>query len=122
MEAHANPPRRAREGADTCHGAPRFTRVRAHASFRRAMRVRAAICWEPRRPLEIEEIELDGPKAGECLVRLAATGVCHTDAYTMSGRDPSGLFPSVLGHEGAGIVEEIGPSVSGLRPGDHVIP
>lgn len=86
------------------------------------MKVKAAIAWEPQRPLAIEEIELDGPKAGECLVRLVATGVCHTDAYTMSGRDPSGLFPSVLGHEGGGIVEECGPGVSTLRPGDHVIP
>ena len=79
------------------------------------MKVQAAICWEPRRPLEIDEVDLDGPKAGECLVRLAATGVCHTDAYTMSGRDPSGLFPSVLGHEGAGVVEEVGPGVDVAR-------
>jgi S-(hydroxymethyl)glutathione dehydrogenase/alcohol dehydrogenase len=86
------------------------------------MKVRAAICWEPRAPLAIEEIDLQGPRAGECLVRLAATGVCHTDAYTMSGRDPSGLFPAVLGHEGAGVIEEVGPGVSGLRAGDHVIP
>lgn len=86
------------------------------------MKVRAAICWEPRRPLEVDEIDLDGPRAGECLVRLVATGVCHTDAYTMSGRDPSGLFPSVLGHEGGGVVEEVGAGVSGLKPGDHVIP
>ena len=86
------------------------------------MKVKAAICWEPRQPLAIEEIDLDGPRAGECLVRLAATGVCHTDAYTMSGRDPSGLFPTVLGHEGAGVVEELGPGVTSLKVGDHVIP
>src|SRR6266446_9871580 len=86
------------------------------------MKVKAAICWEPQRPLEIDDIDLDGPHAGECLVRLTATGVCHTDAYTMSGRDPSGLFPAVLGHEGAGVVEEIGAGVRSLRPGDHVIP
>lgn len=86
------------------------------------MNVQAAICWEPRKPLEIEKITLEGPKAGECLVRLVATGVCHTDAYTMSGRDPSGLFPSVLGHEGGGIVEEVGAGVSTLKVGDHVIP
>ena len=86
------------------------------------MKMRAAICWEPRRPLEVTEVELDGPRAGECLVRLVATGVCHTDAYTMSGRDPSGLFPAVLGHEGGGIVEEVGPGVAGVRAGDHVIP
>jgi S-(hydroxymethyl)glutathione dehydrogenase/alcohol dehydrogenase len=86
------------------------------------MKVRAAICWEPGRPLEVDEIDLAGPREGECLVRLAASGVCHTDAYTMSGRDPEGLFPVVLGHEGAGVVEEIGRGVSGLAPGDHVIP
>jgi S-(hydroxymethyl)glutathione dehydrogenase/alcohol dehydrogenase len=86
------------------------------------MKITAAICFEPRKPLEVEEIELEGPRAGECLVRLAATGVCHTDAYTMSGRDPSGLFPTVLGHEGAGVVEEVGAGVTSLRPGDHVIP
>ena len=86
------------------------------------MKVKAAIAWEPQRPLVIDQIDLDGPKAGECLVRLVATGVCHTDAYTMSGRDPSGLFPSVLGHEGGGIVEECGPGVTTLRAGDHVIP
>ena len=86
------------------------------------MKVKAAICWEPRRPLAVEEIEIDGPRSGECLVRLAASGVCHTDAYTMSGADPSGLFPTVLGHEGAGIVEEVGPGVTNLAVGDHVIP
>src|SRR4051812_41711564 len=86
------------------------------------MKVRAAVCWEPQRPLEIEDVELDGPHAGECLVRLVATGVCHTDAYTMSGRDPSGLFPAELGHEGGGVVEDVGAGVTSLRPGDHVIP
>jgi S-(hydroxymethyl)glutathione dehydrogenase/alcohol dehydrogenase len=86
------------------------------------MRIQAAVCWEPKKALEVTDIDLDGPRAGECLVRLVATGVCHTDAYTMSGRDPSGLFPAVLGHEGAGIVEEVGPGVGSLRPGDHVIP
>jgi len=86
------------------------------------MKVKAAICWEPCQPLEVDEIDLEGPKAGECLVHLAATGVCHTDAYTMSGRDPSGLFPAVLGHEGAGVVEEVGPGVTSLAVGDHVIP
>jgi len=86
------------------------------------MKIRAAICWEPKQPLAVETVDLEGPKAGECLVRLAATGVCHTDAYTMSGRDPSGLFPCVLGHEGAGVVEEIGRGVTTLKEGDHVIP
>jgi S-(hydroxymethyl)glutathione dehydrogenase/alcohol dehydrogenase len=86
------------------------------------MKIRAAVAWEPKKPLAIEEVELEGPRAGECLVRLVATGVCHTDAYTLSGRDPSGLFPSVLGHEGGGVVEEVGPGVTSLQPGDHVIP
>jgi S-(hydroxymethyl)glutathione dehydrogenase/alcohol dehydrogenase len=86
------------------------------------VRIRAAVAFEPARPLEVCEIELAGPRAGECLVRLAATGVCHTDAFTLSGRDPEGLFPVVLGHEGAGVVEEVGPGVRGLAPGDHVIP
>src|SRR5437762_5382802 len=86
------------------------------------MKIRAAVCWEPRTPLAIEDVDLDGPRAGECLVRLVATGVCHTDAYTMSGRDPSGLFPAVLGHEGGGIVEAVGPGVASVKAGDHVIP
>jgi S-(hydroxymethyl)glutathione dehydrogenase / alcohol dehydrogenase len=86
------------------------------------MKVQAAICWEPRQPLEIDHVDLDGPRSGECLVRLAASGVCHTDAYTMSGRDPSGLFPAVLGHEGAGVIEEVGPGVGSVAVGDHVIP
>jgi S-(hydroxymethyl)glutathione dehydrogenase/alcohol dehydrogenase len=86
------------------------------------MKVDAAVCWEPKRPLEVTQIDLEGPKAGECLVRLAATGVCHTDAYTMSGRDPSGLFPTVLGHEGAGVVEAVGAGVASIAVGDHVIP
>ncbi len=86
------------------------------------MKIRAAVAWEAARPLEIEEVDLEGPRQGECLVRLAATGVCHTDAFTLSGADPEGLFPVVLGHEGAGVVEEVGPGVRSLAPGDHVIP
>ena len=86
------------------------------------MKTRAAVAWEPKRPLEIEEIDLEGPKAGEVLVRIVASGVCHTDAYTLSGADPEGLFPTVLGHEGGGVVEEVGPGVKSLKPGDHVIP
>jgi S-(hydroxymethyl)glutathione dehydrogenase/alcohol dehydrogenase len=86
------------------------------------VKIEAAVAWEAARPLEIERIDLEGPRAGEVLVRLAATGVCHTDAYTLSGRDPEGLFPAVLGHEGAGVVEEVGAGVSSLGPGDHVIP
>jgi S-(hydroxymethyl)glutathione dehydrogenase/alcohol dehydrogenase len=80
------------------------------------------VAWEAGQALAIEEIEVAGPKAGEVLVRIVATGVCHTDAYTLSGSDPEGAFPAILGHEGGGIVEEIGAGVASLKPGDHVIP
>lgn len=86
------------------------------------MKTRAAIAWEPNRPLEIEEIDLEGPKDGEVLVRIVTTSLCHTDMFTLSGRDPEGLFPAVLGHEGVGIVEEVGRGVTSVAPGDHVIP
>jgi S-(hydroxymethyl)glutathione dehydrogenase/alcohol dehydrogenase len=86
------------------------------------MKTRAAVAWEAGKPLEIEEIDIDGPKAGEVLLRNVATGICHTDAFTLSGEDPEGLFPAVLGHEGGAIVEEIGTGVSSLKVGDHVIP
>ncbi len=83
---------------------------------------RAAVAWEAKRPLEIEEVEVAAPKQGEVLVRIVATGVCHTDAYTLSGADPEGIFPSILGHEGGGVVEEVGPGVTSVAVGDHVIP
>ncbi len=86
------------------------------------MKTRAAVAFSPRRPLEIVEVDLDGPKAGEVLVEIRATGVCHTDAYTLDGFDSEGLFPSILGHEGAGVVLEVGRGVTGVKPGDHVIP
>jgi S-(hydroxymethyl)glutathione dehydrogenase/alcohol dehydrogenase len=86
------------------------------------MRVKAAIAFEAGKPLEIAELELDGPRDGEVLVELKATGICHTDAFTLSGEDPEGRFPAILGHEGAGIVVEIGKGVTSLKPGDHVIP
>ena len=86
------------------------------------MKARAAVAWEAGKPLEIERGEVDGPKTGEVLVRMVATGVCHTDAYTLSGRDPEGIFPTILGHEGGGIVEEVGAGVNIVQPGDHVIP
>src|SRR5260370_22675184 len=86
------------------------------------MKVKAAVAHKAGVPLEIETVDLDGPKQGEVLVEIRATGVCHTDAYTLSGKDPEGLFPAILGHEGAGVVTEVGAGVSALRPGDHVIP
>ncbi|MDG2155700.1 MAG: S-(hydroxymethyl)glutathione dehydrogenase/class III alcohol dehydrogenase [Gammaproteobacteria bacterium] len=86
------------------------------------MKSRAAVAWEAGKPLSIETIDVEGPKQGEVLVRIVATGVCHTDAFTLSGADPEGLFPSILGHEGGGIVEEVGSGVTSLKPGDHVIP
>ena len=86
------------------------------------MKVRAALAVEAGKPLEIEELELAGPRAGEVLVEIRASGVCHTDAYTLSGRDSEGRFPSILGHEGAGVVLEVGPGVRSVEPGDHVIP
>lgn len=86
------------------------------------MKTRAAVAFAAGKPLEIVEVDLEGPKAGEVLVEIKATGVCHTDAFTLSGDDPEGAFPAILGHEGAGIVQEVGPGVTSLKPGDHVIP
>uniref|UniRef100_A0A832H5D6 S-(hydroxymethyl)glutathione dehydrogenase n=1 Tax=Oscillatoriales cyanobacterium SpSt-402 TaxID=2282168 RepID=A0A832H5D6_9CYAN len=86
------------------------------------MDVKAAVAYEPGKPLSIETVQLEGPKDGEVLVEVKATGVCHTDAFTLSGRDPEGLFPTILGHEGAGVVVEVGAGVNSLKPGDHVIP
>ncbi|MBD3765405.1 MAG: S-(hydroxymethyl)glutathione dehydrogenase/class III alcohol dehydrogenase [Rhodobacterales bacterium] len=86
------------------------------------MRTRAAVALAPGEPLEITEVNLDEPKAGEVLVEIRATGVCHTDEFTRSGADPEGIFPAILGHEGAGVVLRVGPGVTTLKPGDHVIP
>ena len=86
------------------------------------MKVKAAVAWGPKQPLKIEMVDLEGPKKGEVLVKIIASGVCHTDAYTLSGVDPEGIFPVILGHEGAGIVEEVGEGVTSLKKGDHVIP
>ena len=86
------------------------------------MKTRAAVAVAAGQPLEIMEVDLDGPRAGEVLVEIMATGICHTDAFTLSGADPEGMFPAILGHEGAGIVREIGPGVTSVAPGDHVIP
>ena len=86
------------------------------------MKSRAAVAIEAGKPLEITEVDVQGPKDGEVLVRMVATGVCHTDAFTLSGADPEGIFPSILGHEGGGVVEEVGAGVTSVKPGDHVIP
>ena len=86
------------------------------------MKTRAAVAFEAKKPLEIVEVDLEGPRAGEVLVEIKATGICHTDAYTLDGFDSEGLFPSILGHEGAGVVVEVGAGVTSLKPGDHVIP
>ena len=86
------------------------------------METRAAVAFEAGRPLSLETVTLEGPRAGEVLVEIKATGICHTDAYTLSGADPEGLFPAILGHEGAGVVVDVGPGVSSVAPGDHVIP
>ena len=86
------------------------------------MKTRAAVAFEAGKPLEIVELDLEGPKAGEVLIENKATGICHTDAFTLSGDDPEGMFPVVLGHEGAGVVVEVGPGVTSVQPGDHVIP
>ena len=81
------------------------------------MKTRAAVAWEAGKPLSLEEVDLEGPRSGEVLVRIVATGVCHTDAFTLSGADPEGLFPVILGHEGGGIVEEVGPNVEKRQAG-----
>ena len=86
------------------------------------MKTRAAVAWKAGAPLTIETVDLQGPRAGEVLVEVKASGICHTDWYTLSGADPEGLFPAILGHEGAGVVLEVGAGVTSLKPGDHVIP
>ena len=98
-----------------------------HSAFRirpfgAAMKARAAVAHRARAPLSIETVDLEGPRAGEVLVEIRATGICHTDEFTLSGADPEGLFPAILGHEGAGVVVDVGPGVTSLRKGDHVIP
>ncbi|MDB5532996.1 MAG: Alcohol dehydrogenase GroES-like protein, partial [Hyphomicrobiales bacterium] len=86
------------------------------------MKTRAAVAFAAKKPLEIVELNLDGPRAGEVLIEVKATGICHTDDFTLSGADPEGLFPAILGHEGAGIVVDVGPGVTSVKKGDHVIP
>src|SRR3546814_5981904 len=89
---------------------------------RSTMDVRAAVAVAAGKPLEVTTVQLEGPKEGEVLVEVKATGICHTDAFTLSGDDPEGEFPAILGHEGAGVVVEIGPGVKSLKQGDHVLP
>ena len=86
------------------------------------MKTRAAVAFEAKKPLEIVEVDLEGPKEGEVLVEIMATGICHTDAYTLDGFDSEGIFPSILGHEGAGVVREVGAGVTSVAVDDHVIP
>src|SRR5580765_7343273 len=86
------------------------------------MKTRAAVAYEAGKPLVVEDVELEGPKAGEVLVEIKVMGVCHTDEFTCSGADPEGLFPAIFGHEGAGVVLEVGAGVTTLKLGDHVIP
>ncbi|SFK75117.1 S-(hydroxymethyl)glutathione dehydrogenase/class III alcohol dehydrogenase [Falsiroseomonas stagni] len=86
------------------------------------MKTRAAVAFAAGKPLQVMDVEIGGPRAGEVLVEVKATGLCHTDLYTLSGADPEGLFPAILGHEGAGIVREVGAGVTSVKPGDHVIP
>ena len=86
------------------------------------MDVRAAVAWQAGQPLEVTTVQLEGPKTGEVMVEIKATGICHTDAFTLSGEDPEGAFPAILGHEGAGVVVEVGEGVTSLGKGDHVIP
>jgi S-(hydroxymethyl)glutathione dehydrogenase/alcohol dehydrogenase len=100
-------------------GALRFAHI---AALRIVMDVRAAVAFAPGKPLEVADVKLDGPRAGEVLVEIKATGICHTDEFTLSGADPEGLFPAILGHEGAGIVVDVGAGVTSVQKGDHVIP
>src|SRR5712675_1609153 len=86
------------------------------------MQVKAAVAHKAGAPLTLETVELDGPRSGEALVEIKATGICHTDEFTLSGADPEGLFPAILGHEGAGVVVDVGPGVTSVKKGDHVIP
>ena len=104
------------------YGGLRCNIVRETFDGARVMKTKAAVAFAAGEPLEICEVDLDGPKAGEVMVELKATGICHTDAFTLSGEDPEGAFPAILGHEGAGVVVEVGAGVTSVKPGDHVIP
>src|SRR5262249_8865752 len=112
MRAGYSNPDRDRAGTKRIHQNP----------TERHMDVGAAVAVAPGRPLEVTTVQLDGPRAGEVLVEIKATGICHTDEFTLSGADPEGLFPAILGHEGAGVVVDLGPDVTSVKKGDHVIP
>src|SRR5262249_59287661 len=99
---------------------PRHRAGRRGPWTKRGMKARAGVALEKGKPLTITEVELEGPKASEVLVEVKATGICHTDEFTLSGADPEGLFPAILGHEGAGIVVDVGPGVTSVKKGDHV--
>jgi S-(hydroxymethyl)glutathione dehydrogenase/alcohol dehydrogenase len=102
---------------------PRYVQAERSVQERiHSMKTRAAVAFEAGKPLEIVEVDLEGPRAGEVLVEVKATGICHTDEFTLSGADPEGLFPAILGHEGAGVVVEVGAGVTSVKKGDHVIP
>src|SRR5579863_8225591 len=102
-----------------CHRPPTIQSLRTIAM---PLDVRAAVAFNPGGPLEVTSVKLDGPRAGEVLVEIKATGICHTDEFTLSGADPEGLFPAILGHEGAGVVVDVGAGVTSVKKGDHVIP
>src|SRR5262245_24292238 len=117
------PLRRLAHGGDLCPCVLQLQLVATKTLRRKiAMKTRAAVALEKGKPLTVTEVELDGPKASEVLVEVKATGICHTDEFTLSGADPEGLFPAVLGREGAGIVVDVGPGVTSVKRGDHVIP
>src|SRR5215468_7857342 len=110
---------------DQGHVANQIGRAKQRSCISRGvtdMDIRAAVAWEAGKPLSIETVQLEGPKGNEVLIEIKATGICHTDKFTLSGADPEGLFPSILGHEGAGVVVDVGPNVKSLKKGDHVIP
>src|SRR5690606_1284778 len=111
---------RAAAGGDTTQFSRHSDRI--SSGEKSVMDVRAAVAVAAGKPLEVTTVQLEGPKEGEVLVEMKATGICHTDAFTLSGDDPEGLFPAILGHEGAGVVVEVGAGVKSLKPGDHVIP
>ncbi|XP_063969325.1 alcohol dehydrogenase class-3-like [Lytechinus pictus] len=94
----------------------------ADSTVGKTITCRAAVAWEPKKPLSLEEVDVGPPRKGEVRIKITATGVCHTDAYTLSGADSEGKFPCILGHEGGGIVESIGEGVTSVKPGDHVVP